>query len=110
MRKQRSRLGLAVVAGLGVSICAASASAEEIKLRAASGHAAVQSYVHLMSTFMLPEIKKRVEAKTPHKIDFIEGYGGSVVKPMDVMEGVQSGIVDIGAWAYPFEPSNLPLH
>jgi C4-dicarboxylate-binding protein DctP len=110
MRKQRSRLGLAVVAGFGVSLCAASAGAEEIKLRAASGHAAVQSYVHLMSTFMLPEIKKRVEAKTLHKIDFIEGYGGSVVKPMDVMEGVQSGIVDIGAWAYPFEPSNLPLH
>ena len=95
---------------VAVALWACPADAEEIKLRAASGHAAVQSYVHIMSTFMLPEIKKRVESKTTHKIDFIEGYGGSVVKPMDVMEGVQSGIVDIGAWAFPFEPSNLPLH
>ncbi len=98
------------ILSIAVGLWACPAQAEEIKLRAASGHAAVQSYVHIMSTFMLPQIKQRVESRTKHKVDFIEGYGGSMVKPMDVMEGVQSGIVDIGAWAFPFEPSNLPLH
>jgi C4-dicarboxylate-binding protein DctP len=32
------------------------------------------------------------------------------VKPADVLEGVQSGIVDIGGYCWCFEPSNLPMH
>src|SRR3954471_15102146 len=72
------------------------AYAEDIKLRIASGHPAVQTYVNLMSTYFVPEVTKRVGERTKHKIEFIEAYGGSIVKVADVLEGVQSGIVDIG--------------
>jgi hypothetical protein len=73
-------------------------------------HPAVQTYVNLMSTYYVPEVGKRVAARTKHKVEFIEAYGGSVVKVADVLEGVQSGIVDIGGYCFCFEPSNLPLH
>jgi C4-dicarboxylate-binding protein DctP len=106
MRKHLSLVTASVCAVLSAN----TASSEEIKLRMASGHPQAQSSVHLMSTFFGGEVKKRVEAKTPHKIEFIEGYGGAMVKPADVMEGVQTGIVDIGLWFFPFEPSNVPLH
>jgi C4-dicarboxylate-binding protein DctP len=86
------------------------AQAETIKLRIASGHAAAQTYVNLMQTFFVPEITKRVAERTSHKIEFIEGYGGSMVKVADTLEGVQSGIIDIGGYNFGFEPSNLPLH
>jgi TRAP-type C4-dicarboxylate transport system substrate-binding protein len=86
------------------------AQAENIKLRIASGHAAAQTYVNLMQTFFVPEITKRVAEKTSHKIEFVEGYGGSMVKVADTLEGVQSGIIDIGGYNFGFEPSNLPLH
>ncbi len=104
----RTLLASSLVAASAVTVVPA--GAEEIKIRMASGHAQVQTAVNLMSTFLGPEIKMRVEARTPHKVQLIEGYGGSMVKPADVLEGVQTGIVDIGHWFFPFEPSNVPLH
>ena len=86
------------------------AQAEDIKLRIASGHPTANTYVHLINTFFVPEVTKRVAARTKHKVEFIEGYGGSIVKVADTLEGVQSGIIDLGAYCFCFEPSNLPLH
>jgi len=93
-----------------VGVAAPGALADDIKLRIASGHPAVNTYVNLMQTFFVPEVTKRVAAKTKHKVEFVEGYGGSMVKVADTLEGVQSGIIDIGAYCFCFEPSNLPLH
>lgn len=97
---------------LGACVAAfscASASAETIRLRIASGHPAVNTYVNLMQTFFVPEVTKRVAERTQHKIEFVEGYGGSMVKVADTLEAVQSGIIDIGGYCFCFEPSNLPM-
>ena len=99
---------------LAVGICAAAAAmfaggtarAEDIKLRIASGHPPANTYVYLMQTFFVPEVTKRVAARTKHKVEFIEGYGGAMVKVADTLEGVQSGIIDIGGYNFGFEPSN----
>ena len=96
--------GAIAVLGLG------SAQAEDIKLRIASGHPAANTYVNLMQNFFVPEVTKRVAARTSHKVEFIESYGGATVKVADTLEGVQAGIVDIGGYCFCFEPSNLPLH
>jgi len=96
-------------AALALAFCSAAAFAEDIKLRIASGHPAVNTYVNLMQNFFVPEVTKRVAARTKHKIEFIEGYGGAMVKTADTLEGVQSGIIDIGGYCFCFEPSNLPL-
>ncbi len=81
-----------------------------IRLRIASGHPPANTYVNLMQNFFVPEVTKRVAAKTKHKVEFVEGYGGAMVKVADTLEGVQSGIIDIGGYCFCFEPSNLPLH
>ena len=101
---------LSLLAGLLVSLGAVTAQAETFKLRIASGHPAANTYVNLMTTFFVPEVTKRVAEKTQHKVEFIEGYGGAMVKVADTLEGVQSGVVDIGGYCFCFEPSNLPLH
>jgi C4-dicarboxylate-binding protein DctP len=101
---------LAAMAGIAVGIASGPAAAEDIKLRVASGHPAVNTYVNLVQNFFVPEVTKRVAARTKHKVEFIEGYGGAMVKVADTLEGVQSGIIDIGAFCFCFEPSNLPLH
>ena len=105
--KITSRLVAASVAALCITPLA---QAEDIKLRIASGHPTANTYVNLMHSFFVPEVTKRVAAKTKHKLEFIEGYGGSIVKVADTLEGVQSGIIDIGGYCFCFEPSNLPLH
>ena len=104
--KIRHLLAGALLAALGTM----AAQAEDFKLRIASGHPAANTYVNLMQNFFVPEVTKRVAAKTKHKVEFIEGYGGSMVKVADTLEGVQSGIIDIGGYCFCFEPSNLPLH
>ena len=99
-------LAFTVLAGAGSSAMAQ----EVIKLRIASGHPTANTYVALMQNFFVPEVTKRVAARTKYKVEFIEGYGGSMVKVTDTLGGVQSGIIDIGGYNFGFEPSNLPLH
>ena len=108
MKFTRIALAAALV-GCGL-LAAKAASAEDIKLRIASGHPPANTYVSLMQSFFVPEVTKRVAARTQHKVEFIEGYGGAMVKVADTLEGVQSGIIDIGGYCFCFEPSNLPLH
>jgi TRAP-type C4-dicarboxylate transport system substrate-binding protein len=84
--------------------------AETIKLRIATGHPPGVVYAGLMKDFFQPEFKKQVEAKTKHKIEWVEGYSGSIVKVTETLEGVQNGIVDIGGFCFCFEASKLPLH
>ncbi len=93
-----------------VGVGAWSASAATINIRIASGHPPTVVYAGLMKSFFQPELKKAVESGTEHKINFIEGYSGSIVKVFDTLEGVQNGVVDIGGFCYCFEASKLPMH
>jgi TRAP-type C4-dicarboxylate transport system substrate-binding protein len=97
--------GLALGMGLG-----GGAYADDITLRIASGHAPGVVYVNLMRDFFEVEVKKRVEERTDHTVNFVQGYAGSIVKTNETLEGVQDNIVDMGGFCFCFEPSNLPLH
>jgi C4-dicarboxylate-binding protein DctP len=105
------RTMLRVIAFLALATASTTAMAQEVfKLRIASGHPPANTYVALLQSFFVPEVSKRVAAKTKYKVEFVEGYGGSMVKVADTLEGVQSGIIDLGGYNFGFEPSNLPLH
>lgn len=110
MKRLRRAAVSALLAASSSLMLLPAAKAEDIKLRIASGHPPVNTYVNLMQNFFVPEVTKRVAARTKHKVEFIEGYGGSIVKVADTLEGVQSGIIDIGGYCFCFEPSNLPMH
>lgn len=100
----------ALVAAALAAVATSASAQETIRLRIASGHAPAFSYVNIMQSFFVPEVTKRVAERTKHKVEFVEGYGGAMVKVFDTLEGVQSGIIDIGGYCLCFEPSNLPLH
>jgi TRAP-type C4-dicarboxylate transport system substrate-binding protein len=103
-------IAAALTAAALVCLSSAAIAQETIRLRIASGHPPANTYVNLMQNFFVPEVTKRVAARTKHKVEFVEGYGGAMVKVADTLEGVQSGIIDIGGYCFCFEPSNLPLH
>jgi C4-dicarboxylate-binding protein DctP len=118
MRNRKLSLCSAVVTGLtalgvttGLSVgTTTKASAKTIKIRIGSGHPPTVVYAGLMKTFFQPELKKAIEAKTDHKVEFIEGYSGSIVKVFDTFEGIQNGVLDIGGFCFCFEASKLPMH
>ncbi|MEP3276629.1 MAG: C4-dicarboxylate TRAP transporter substrate-binding protein [Stappiaceae bacterium] len=103
-------LTVTIASSIAAISMATTAWADEITLRIGSGHPPGVVYAGLMLNYFQPEFKKRVEERTDHTINFVEGYSGSIVKVTEVLEGVQDGIIDIGGFCYCFEPSNLPLH
>ena len=108
---KKSLLGLAAMGFVAGSLATApAADAKTINVRIASGHPPTVVYAGLMKNFFQKELKKAVEAKTSHKINFIEGYSGSIVKVFEVFEGVQNGVVDVGGFCYCFEASKLKMH
>ena len=80
-------------------------------LRIGTGHPAGPSvYATQLRDFFVPEVERRVAAETAYKVQFVEGYGGSIASPAETLEAVQIGILDIGAYCTCFEPSKLFLH
>ncbi len=89
----------------------ASASADTFTLRVGAGHPNGPAvYVADLANYFVPELKKRVEAETDHKIEVVEGYGGAIAGVAETLEAVQNGILDIGAYCFCFEPAKLFLH
>ncbi|MDY6880427.1 MAG: C4-dicarboxylate TRAP transporter substrate-binding protein [Desulfatiglans sp.] len=85
--------------------------AKSFRLNIGTGHPAGPAiWVNRLKDFFVPEVMKRVEASTNHKMEFIAAYGGSVAKLGEVLEAVQDGILDAGIVCYVFEPSKLYMH
>jgi TRAP-type C4-dicarboxylate transport system substrate-binding protein len=85
---------------------------ENISLTVGAGHPAggAITYANRMESWFVPELKKRIAAETNHTLEVIEGYGGSIATLAEVLGATESGLLDIGAIIYPFEPSTLALH
>lgn len=101
-------------AGLALAVpllfAAAPAQAEKITLKIASGHSPSWHFIQLTQTFFIPEVKKRVKEKTSHEIEFIEGFSGAMVKTTEVLEAVESGVVDVGMYCICHEAQKLALN
>lgn len=96
---------------LGTATGAMPAFADSFTFRIGSGHPKGPApYVTTMSDVFAAEVKRRAEAETDHKVNFVEAYGGSIAGVSETLESVQQGLLDIGGYCVCFEPSNLYLH
>jgi len=55
------------------------------------------------------EIKERVEAETPHTIDFAWHPGGLLLGPTEIYEGVADGAADLGSTCPSYTPGIFPV-
>jgi len=85
---------------------------ENITLTIGAGHPAggAITYANRLESWFVPTLKERVEAETDHTLEVVEAYGGAIAPLAEVLGATQSGLLDIGAIIYPFEPSALALH
>jgi TRAP-type C4-dicarboxylate transport system substrate-binding protein len=84
--------------------------ADKITLKIASGHSPSWHFIQLTQNYFMPEVKKRVKEKTGHEIEFVEGFSGSMVKTTEVLEAVQSGVIDLGIFCICHEAQKLALN
>ena len=81
---------------------------ETIKAVVIDGYPAKAMWVKEFSNFFIPEVDKRLAKAGNYKIDWQESYGGSIVKPKGVLEGIKLGLGDIGIVTTIFHSSKLP--
>ena len=109
-RSKLSALTLCCLSAATLASCSPS-DTKTYTLRIGAGHPAGPAvYTTQLQKFFVPEVERRVAAETTYKLQFIEGYGGSIATVAETLESVESGILDIGAYCVCFEPSKLFLH
>jgi len=98
----------AVVAGVLVTAPVSVFAAETIKAVVIDGYPAKAMWVKEFTGFFIPEVNKRLAEAGNYKMDWQESYGGSIVKPKGVLEGIKLGLGDIGIVTTIFHSSKLP--
>ena len=75
----------------------ATSYAETFTLRLGSGHpVGALEYTKTAAEWFAPELKKRIESKTKHKVNIQELHAGQVAKVTEVLEATRDGLLDIG--------------
>jgi len=101
---KRSLIGAALA-----SVMALPAAAEEtISAVVIDGYPDRALWVKEFTNFFIPEVDKRLAGSGNYKMNWQENYGGSIVKPKGVLEGIQLGLGDIGIVTTIFHSSKLP--
>ena len=83
-------------------------AAEKIKAVVIDGYPAKAMWVKEFTGFFIPEVDKRLAETGNYEMDWQESYGGSIVKPKGVLEGIKLGLGDIGIVTTIFHNSKLP--
>lgn len=111
MNIKRTVLNAISIATAAFAIAGAgTANADTFRLTMGAGTGDGTIWVPAMRDFFAPEITKRVQQKTGHKIEWVNAFAGSVCKLGECLEAVETGLLDIGAVATPFEPAKLMAH
>jgi len=82
---------------------------QTINLTAMDGYPIRAMWVKEFSKFFIPEVDKRLAASGKYKIRWNQAYGGQIVKPRGVLEGLQRGLGDIGVVTTPFHTDKVPM-
>ncbi len=81
---------------------------EKISAVVIDGYPDRSMWVKEFSNFFIPEVDRRLAETGNYVMNWQENYGGSIVKPKGVLEGIQLGLGDIGIVTTIFHSSKLP--
>lgn len=98
------------VAAMAIVAGATSAHAQQtINLTVAAGHPEIFLWVkHIKETF-IPAVDAELAKKGEVKINWTQGYGGTIVKLGSETDAFQSGIMDVGQMSGVFNPATMGL-
>lgn len=113
LRTVYSRAGAAMaVSAIAVIVSfAGGANAQQsIKVAAVSGYPPQTSWVKVFKDVFMADVDKSLSAGGKYKIDWNEGFSGTVAKPRGEFDAVQTGLADIGMIVTAFHPDKVPLY
>ncbi|MEN0002229.1 MAG: C4-dicarboxylate TRAP transporter substrate-binding protein, partial [Pseudomonadota bacterium] len=86
----------------------AATAAESINMIAIDGYPERSMWVKEFSAMFIPRVNELLAENGNYEINWQESYGGAIVKPRGVLEGVKLGLGDIGIVTTIFHNSALP--
>ncbi len=104
------RIALATTVALGMTgaMGGAVSAQETINLTAIDGYPERSMWVAEFSGFFIPRVNELLAEGGNYEIEWMEAYGGQIVKPRGVLEGIKLGLGDIGIVTTIFHSSALP--
>ena len=82
---------------------------ETISMTAIDGYPTKALWVKEFINYFIPEVDKRLAKTGNYKIKWNQAFGGQIVKPKHVLEGIQKGLGDIGIVTTVFHSDKVPL-
>jgi len=109
-----THLTVAKVASAGVIALAAFApwpatAQQQIRLTIVSGNPPTFTAIGAAIEGFIPKVDELLAKSGKHKITWVQGWSGSIVKPRGELEGIQTGVGDVGVVPGPFFPDKLTL-
>ena len=109
MRYTAFRTVAAAVVGISTFAAVQPATATDtVKMVAIDGYPARSMWVQEFSNFFIPRVNEELAKTGNYQIEWQEAYGGQIVKPRGVLEGIKLGLGDIGIVTTIFHNSVLP--
>jgi len=81
-----------------------------IKLTAIDGYPPRALWTKIFIQYYIPEVDKRLAASGKYRIDWLQAWGGQIVKPRGVLDGIKNKLGDIGIVTTVFHADKLPLN
>ena len=86
-----------IIAGAALAACFSPVQAQTvINLTAIDGYPPRALWIREFVSYYIPEVDKRLARDNKYKIRWNQAWGGQIVKPQGVLEGLQKGLGDIG--------------
>jgi TRAP-type C4-dicarboxylate transport system substrate-binding protein len=82
---------------------------QQIRLTIVSGNAPTFTAIGAAIEAFIPKVDEIVARSGKHKINWVQGWSGSIVKPRGELEGIETGLGDVGIVPGPFFPDKLTL-
>jgi hypothetical protein len=82
---------------------------QEIRLTIVSGNPPAFTAVGAAIATFMPKVDEALARTKKFKINWVQGWAGSIVKPRGELEGIQTGLGDVGITPGPFFPDKLSL-
>ena len=105
---RRIAIAAGVAIGLTGAMSGAASAQETINLTAIDGYPERSMWVQEFSNFFIPRVNEELAGTGNYQIEWMEAYGGQIVKPRGVLEGIKLGLGDIGIVTTIFHSSALP--
>jgi TRAP-type C4-dicarboxylate transport system substrate-binding protein len=104
-----SKAGLATCLLVGGWLSPAHAQ-QQLRLTIVSGNAPTFTAIGAAIEAFIPKVDELLAKSGKYKITWVQGWSGSIVKPRGELEGIQTGVGDIGIVPAPFFPDKLTLY